>query len=203
MRAYVVDAGVSKKKYIMPEEFALIQRAQAGDAQAFETLYKTYNPRIYNIIAARAHPDDIEDLTQITFMRAFEYLSQFRGDANFTTWLTRIAHNVCYSQWRLRQQNQTRQNAIQTNTYPKTEETTPETCMHRTEIETLLQQSIAHLPEKYRQVIFLHYIKERSYEDLTRILHVPTGTVKTWLNRGRQELRYYLHKQGIYGLEIA
>lgn len=180
----------------------LVQDAQAGDLEAFDMLYKTHQPRIYHTILSRAHPDDVDDLVQMTFLRAFEYLALFRGESAFSTWLTRIALNVCNTQWRVRSMQRSRHVCVDM-AEPIADAETPEMGFQRAEHQALVRDVIAHMPEKYRRAIWLHYVLDHSYEDITKILKVPIGTVKTWLNRGRQELKQRLKRVGIYDFELA
>lgn len=180
----------------------LVQDAQAGDLEAFDTLYKTHQSRIYHTILSRAHPDDVDDLLQVTFLRAFECLALFRGESAFSTWLTRIALNVCNTQWRTRSVQQARHVCVDM-TESVADVETPDMELQRAEYQALVRDVIAHMPEKYRRAIWLHYVLDHSYEDITKILKVPIGTVKTWLNRGRQELKKRLKRVGIYDFELA
>ena len=78
---------------------------------------------------------------------------------------------------------------------------TPESDLHHKEYQNLILQGIQTLPERHRKAMWLRYVKDRSYGEITRALQVPIGTVKTWLARGRQELRGELQRLGIYGYE--
>jgi RNA polymerase sigma-70 factor (ECF subfamily) len=183
-------------------EIQLVKDAKAGDLDAFDTLYKTHKPQIFHTVLSRAHPDDVDDLVQITFLRAFEHLALFRGDSAISTWLTRIALNACSAQWRRRVQQQICHASIDV-TESVADPETPETELQRVEFEALVRDVIGHLPEKYQRAIWLYYVLDHSYEDITKILDVPVGTVKTWLNRGRQELKHRLKRVGIYSYELA
>lgn len=183
-------------------EIELVKEAKAGDLEAFDTLYKTHQPRIYHTILSRSHPDDVDDLVQVTFLRAFECLTRFRGESAFSTWLTRIALNVCNTQWRTRAVQQSRYVSVDV-TESVADFETPDMGLQRAEFEAIVRDVIVHLPEKYRRAIWLHYVLDHSYEDITKILKVPVGTVKTWLNRGRQELKQRLKRVGIYGYEVG
>ena len=83
---------------LLNNEGDLIQQTIEGDNSAFNILYKTYHARVYAIVAQYvADQDTVDDLVQITFFRAFRALKSFKGKAAFSTWLTRIALNVCRS----------------------------------------------------------------------------------------------------------
>jgi|ETNmetMinimDraft_35_1059890.scaffolds.fasta_scaffold92725_2 RNA polymerase sigma-70 factor (ECF subfamily) len=182
------------------EETRLIHQAQTGNNKAFDALYRAHHAQIYNTVRTRANLNDVEDLVQITFIRAFERISAFRGASAFSTWLTRISLNVCNTHWRKHQQAQY-VTLEKTDIIKDTE--TPDTHLQRAESYALIMKGIQHLPEKHRKAVWLHYIMDHSYEDITRILQVPSGTVKTWLNRGRQDLRIWLRRLGIHNPEMA
>lgn len=182
------------------EEIRLIHQAQTGNTKAFDALYLAHHTQIASVVSTRAKAQDVDDLVQITFIRAFERIGAFRGASAFSTWLTRIALNVCNTHWR-KDQRAHYVTLDKTDILKDTE--TPDTHLQRAEYYALIMQGIQHLPEKHRKAVWLHYIMDHSYEDITRILQVPIGTVKTWLNRGRQDLRLWLGRLGIHNPELA
>ena len=184
-----------------------IRRALAGDQEAFEALYRAYLPRVQATILRRtADRDTAEDLVQITFMRAFRALKSFRGDAAFSTWLTQIALNVCLSHFR---SQQTRLTWVQSLEDPESASTidrkpalheNPEEAMYRKQRQELVKRGIRSLPVRYRRAMWLHYVREWSYAEITQALHVPMGTVKTWLCRARRQLKGEFRKLGLQPL---
>jgi len=183
------------------EETQLIHQAQTGNTKAFDALYHAHHAQIYNTVRTRASANDVEDLVQITFIRAFERITAFRGASAFSTWLTRIALNVCNTHWRKHQR--AHYVTLETTDIIITDTETSDTHLQRAEYYALIMQGIQHLPEKHRKAVWLHYIMDHSYEDITQILQVPIGTVKTWLNRGRHDLRLWLQSVGIHNPEMA
>lgn len=181
----------------------MIHRAQNGDRSAFDALYRTYASRIYNLIASRAGIDEAEDLVQITFIRAFQKIHSFRGEAAFITWLTRIALNVCHSHWQARQARAARFNPVKDPEFIPDTSSVPESQLHHKEYRALIREGIRTLPKQHQEAMWLRYVQDRSYEAITRTLQVPVGTVKTWLSRGRKQLRGELRRLGIYGYEPA
>jgi len=184
------------------EEQDIILKARAGDRGAFDKLYSTHVARIYAVVASRTRDqDDIEDLVQVAFMRAFEGLNRFRGDAAFSTWLTRIAMNVCVSHYE----------AISVrrkwSTWLGTPEGTahmgpaavadPEAVVHRRQCQHLVRRSIQRLPRHYREAMRLRYVEDRSYSEIEDVMQVPMGTVKTWLYRGREMLQEAFEERGV------
>jgi RNA polymerase sigma-70 factor (ECF subfamily) len=188
-------------------EHALISGAIDGDQDAFQSLYRKYYLRIYRMILPRASSqDEAEDLLQVTFMRAFRGLSAYRGDAAFSTWLTRIALNVCCSHHqsvvaeRGRVGKVTDEEVGEWGQRTVFEGTNPEDVVFRKECRDLVIKGIRALPGHYRRAMWLRYVKDKSYVEIERELKVPMGTVKTWLCRGKRQLKTEFLKQGVSGM---
>ena len=182
----------------------LIAQALAGNNRAFETLYKTHFTQIYGVLAQRtADRDTVDDLVQNTFMRAFRSLHTFKGNAAFSTWLTQIALNVYRSHLRSKQ---ARQNWIYETEDPEQvtgvvreaiRHENPEKTVQEKERAELIRRGIMNLPERYRKAMWLRYVMDWSYEEITQALQVPIGTVKTWLCRARRQLKGEFRKMGL------
>jgi RNA polymerase sigma-70 factor (ECF subfamily) len=177
----------------------LVRRALEGDQRAFAGLYRTHHPRVYRIIICRTEDrDEAEDLVQVTFMRAFQALESFRGDAAFSTWLTQIALNVCASHRRAQRVRQDWLKGLEDlDAAPRRERKTledPEEATRRRERQELVAQGIQALPAPYREAMWLRYVQDRSYLEITQALQAPMGTVKTWLCRARRQLMGELQK---------
>jgi RNA polymerase sigma-70 factor (ECF subfamily) len=188
----------------MNEERILIRKAMSGDEKAFASLYKTHYPQIFAMIARRTSDRDmVDDLVQTTFMRAFSALARFRGDSSFATWLTQIALNVHKSHLRAQsvrrkwvQEVEDPELLVANNREPRTYEN-PEKTVTQKQHQELVRKSIRALPARYRQAVWLRYVMDWSYEEITQTLQVPMGTVKTWLNRARHQLRGEFRKLGL------
>ena len=180
---------------LQADDHALLRRAIAGEQVAFDALYRIHQPRIHSVIAHRADREAIEDLVQITFVRAFGALHSFRGNAALSTWLTQIALNVCKSHHRSRLARRTwlqeveDPEAVSSVDREATLNEDPEKAMHRKERRELVRQGIKRLPSRYRKAMWLHYVMDWSYEEIAHALQVPMGTVKTWLFRARRRLK--------------
>lgn len=182
----------------------LIQKSLAGDRRAFEQLYHRHRDQVYGVLAQRLRDrDTLDDLVQNTFLRAFRSLHTFKGNAQFSTWLTQIALNVYRSHLR---SVQSRENWIQSSEdpeelggvlrdYDKMDD--PVQAMQDKERVELVRQSIEKLPERYRKAMWLRYVMDWSYEEITQSLQVPLGTVKTWLCRARRQLKGDFRKLGL------
>jgi RNA polymerase sigma-70 factor (ECF subfamily) len=172
------------------------QRAWSGIGDdAFSTLYETYRPNVIGVVKRRAQdPDIVDDLIQQTFIRAFRSLPQFRGESAFGTWITRIAINVCLSHKRSESIRKNWMDHLEDLEYAKAAVSdasrydNPEHILQRNERRELVRHGINKLPERYRKAMWLRYVKDWSYEEITQALEVPMGTVKTWLNRARHQL---------------
>lgn len=174
----------------------LIRKAIAGDRRAFEQLYHKYHAQIYSTLAQRiSDRDAVDDLVQNTFFRAYRSLHTFKGRAAFSTWLTQIALNAYRSH--LRSQH-VRQNWIRQTEDPEAvhnvlrdlaPDNRPDRIVEHRERIALVQKSIQNLPERYRKAMWLRYVMDWSYEEITQVLQVPLGTLKTWMFRARQQLK--------------
>jgi len=189
------------------EESSLIKKALKGSQSAFSELYETYRPNVIGVVKRRAHdPDVVDDLIQQTFIRAFRSLPQFRGDAAFGTWITRIAINVCLSHCRSEKIRKDWMELLEDLEYAKaaivdpSRSENPEDVLQRSERRDIVIREIDKLPERYREAMRLRYIKDWSYEEITHALQVPMGTVKTWLNRARHQLSRDFRRLGPQGI---
>lgn len=186
----------------MVSDDTLIQQSLAGDRRAFDALYRKHRDQIYGTLAPRVMDRDmLDDLVQNTFFRAFRSLHTFKGNAAFATWLTQIALNVYRSHLR---SLQTRQHWISEAEDPEVLTgivhnvyDTPEYDLQERERTELVRKSIEALPERYRKVMWLRYVLDWSYEEITHALQVPIGTVKTWLCRARRQLKGEFRKVGL------
>ncbi|MDE2831369.1 MAG: RNA polymerase sigma factor, partial [Gemmatimonadota bacterium] len=144
-----------------------------------------------------------DDLMQDTFFRAYRSLHTFKGQAAFSTWLTQIALNVYRSHLR---SQQVRQNWVYQTEDPEVVRNVirdlipgalPDQIVEKRERIQLVHKSIQNLPERYRKAMWLRYVMDWSYEEITQALRVPLGTVKTWLCRARRQLKSEFRKLGL------
>lgn len=175
---------------------ALVERARTGDRDAFESLVRRHHRRIYRtLLGLTGNKEDAEDLTQMTFLKAYEHLGNFEGAAKFSTWLTRIAINEGLQRLRGRKPMESLDDAGEDEDdefRPRqirawTE--SPEQALSRSEIRTVVEQELMRLPEKYRLVVMLRDLEELSTEQTAQALGLGTAVVKTRLLRGRLMLR--------------
>ena len=170
------------------DDRALVASSQAGDQDAFAGLVQRHQRRVFNLVFRMLQNyDEANEVTQDAFFAAWQGLSSFRGDAQFSTWLYRVAYNCALKQLDQRRRDGVLQSAIQTE-IDNTED-------HITaRIETYDRQEIVRnqlltLPSKYRIVLVLRHLQDMTYEEMAEILAVPIGTIKTHLFRARNLLK--------------
>ena len=186
------------------DDCVLVRRAIDGDRAAFDALYEVHHPRVFAAVSRYTNDADvIQDLVQTTFVRAFCALKSFRGDSAFSTWLTQIAFNVSKSHLR---SERTRQTWVRATEDPEaacdvdrdhSTAQSPEEVADQRQRSEIVMDGIRSLPDRYRRAVWLRYVQDRSYEEIVQALQVPMGTVKTWLCRGRRQLKGRFIRAGL------
>lgn len=178
------------------DEKSLIQRAGAGDEQAFEQLVIAYEKPIYNLaLRMTGSRDDAFDLTQETFLKAWHAISLFQFDSKFITWLCRIATNTCIDFLRKERRRQT----ISLTAMDDMDEVyeievadgslDPAGILEKTMDQEAVCAALQQLPPEYRAALSMHVIEDMRYEDIAEALNVKTGTVKSRIFRARERIR--------------
>lgn len=177
----------------------LVERAVAGDQGAFELLVIKYQRRIQRLIGRMVRDVDlVEDIAQETFIRAYRALHQFRGDAQFYTWLYRIAVNTAKKfLLELKRDPTVSENAFKSNedddeTYlagnEPTSDETPETTLAAKEVAVAVNAALDALPQDLRQALTLREIEGLSYEEISDVMNCPIGTVRSRIFRAREAI---------------
>lgn len=177
----------------------LVERTLAGDQHAFELLVVKYRRRIQRLIGRMVRDTDlVEDIAQETFIRAYRALHQFRGDAQFYTWLYRIAVNTAkkfllelkrdplVTEAAFRSGDEEDETSRPGNE-PTTDET-PESVLAANEIVQAVNAAMEALPEDLRQAVTLREIEGLSYEDIAAAMDCPIGTVRSRIFRAREAI---------------
>jgi RNA polymerase sigma-70 factor (ECF subfamily) len=173
-----------------PSEKELIRRAQAGDADAFSALVAEHQQFAFNLaLRVVGDPNEAEDVAQEAFVRAWLALANFRGQAQFRTWLYRIVTNLCCNRLPRLRRDLLAMGEEAAGHIPDERDLDPASSVEAEERRAFLHQQIEALPESYRLVVSLRYQQELSYEEIASILSLPVGTVKTGLFRARARLR--------------
>lgn len=191
----VVDAKEQRKIDSRAEDSHLIQRALGGNDQAYKKLMYKYHDAIFNFIYRMVHDrQQVEDLTQEAFIKAFSSLKNFNDEYAFSTWLYKIATNNSIDFIRKRKlQMYSIDKPIESKDSDYTFELPDESYEADKDLISdqrtrLLNSAIARLPEKYKKVIRLRHVEEKSYEEIAEILNLPIGTVKAHIFRAREVL---------------
>lgn len=175
------------------EDRRLIAECLGGRRDAFGELVSRYQARLYNAALRLVNsPEDAADVVQDVFLSAYQALHTFKGDAEFFTWLYRIAFNTAISLKRKKRpslslDNHTRKTGLDPD--DPSEYVKPNAAIERTEDERQLHDAIARLSAEHRDVLVLKDIEGMKYEEIADILGVPIGTIRSRLHRARLELR--------------
>ena len=183
-------------------ETQFIERLKRGDAAAFETLVNERSGEIYGLLyRLTENVEEARDLTQETFLRAFQSIGHFRGESDLRTWIYRIAINQARNRWRWWRRRR-RDATISIDapeigggrlglvaTLKSTTAKDPEQDTLANERERALRKALSTLKRVYREAVILRDIEGFAYEEIATALNISLGTVKSRLARGRQELR--------------
>jgi RNA polymerase sigma-70 factor (ECF subfamily) len=169
----------------------LIERCLAGDQEAWEQIVRQHWRKVFNL-AYRfvGRHDEAEDLTQDIFLRIFKALHTFDRRANFQTWLVSISRNLCIDHYRsLRKERETLARDVDAGDLtPVSPDIDPEDQLQQRDLKHLIRLALAELPPTLREAVVLRDLQEFSYLEIAERLHLPEGTVKSRINRGRLEL---------------
>jgi RNA polymerase sigma-70 factor (ECF subfamily) len=182
----------------------LVDRAKAGDLDAFETLLNRHEERIYSLgLRMLRQEQDAEDVTQETFVSALENLKGFRGESGFATWLVRIATHAALKMIRKRKGldivslEQGTELFSDSDPIPHPEyiadwRQSPDALIHQNEIRRLLDQALENLDEKHRLVFLLRDVEGLSVKETAEVLELSEANIKVRLLRARLQLRELL-----------
>ncbi len=171
----------ASKPFSQDDELRCIARAKRGDLHAFEALYREYTGYVYGLcLRLCASASIAEELTQEAFVRAWQTLPKFRGDAKFATWIHKIAVNLTMSYFRA--------NKIKWQELPEIEQGYQERTEHYHDLEKAIRQ----LPDGARAVLVLHDIEGYSHPEISGLLDIAVGTSKAQLSRARHLLKRLL-----------
>jgi RNA polymerase sigma-70 factor, ECF subfamily len=173
------------------ESDALIERCLRGDQQAWDQIVRQYWRRVFNVAYKFVgRHDEAEDLTQDVFLKIFKSLATFDRRANFQTWLVSVSRNLCIDHYRsVRKERETIDRDVNADDLsPLSVEVNPHVALERQDLAQELRRALQHLPETLRAAVVMRDIQDLSYQEIADRLHLPEGTVKSRINRGRHEL---------------
>ncbi len=195
----VASAASTEVRSAVEDQF--LEKLRRGEAAAFERLVAERSSEVYALLyRLTSDAEEARDLTQETFLRAFQSISRFRGDADLKTWIYRIAVNQARNRWRWWRRRRREVtvsldgnsgHSVQPLSASLRNEDAPdpeqETLAH--EREGQLREALLGLRSSYREAVILRDVEGFSYEEIATTLEISIGTVKSRLSRGRLELR--------------
>jgi RNA polymerase sigma-70 factor (ECF subfamily) len=178
----------------------LIHECLQGETAAFGELIARYQDRLYNTVYRLLdNAEDAQDVVQDAFLHAYQSLDSFKGDAQFFTWLYRIAVNTAISLKRKQKSAVRLQGGADaaTNVEPLdlSPDSDPGRVLERTEQAARIQQALRRLSPEHRAVLIMKDVDDKKYEDMADFLDVPIGTIRSRLHRARLELRAILEAE--------
>ncbi len=176
---------------------SLIRRCLQGDQAAWDLLVRQHRRKVFNIAYkfVGSH-DGAEDLTQDIFLRIFKSLHTFDRRANFQTWLISVSRNLCIDHYRsIRKEREVIDRDVDAGELsPASAGGGPLAALEQRDRVALLRQALGALPESLRTTVVMRDLQELSYREIADRLHLPEGTVKSRINRGRTELARQVDK---------
>ena len=180
----------------------LVARVQNGDARAFDMLVLKYQHKIFGLISRYVHDaDEVQDVAQEAFIKAYRALPRFRGDSAFYTWLYRIAINTAKNHLvsRSRRPPGTDVDVDDAEYYEGggalRDIENPENALFGAELKAVVEQAISDLPDDLRAAVTLREFDGLSYEDIADIMDCPVGTVRSRIFRAREAIDNRVREQ--------
>jgi RNA polymerase sigma-70 factor, ECF subfamily len=186
------------------DDLTLVKRVRGGDQRAFKLLVERYQRKVYAVaLGMLKDKEEAMDVSQEAFVKVYKYLDHFKGDASFYTWLYRITVNICIDIIRKRAGAGGEAVEFDESVPMDVSEanigalgsrlgTNPQKSALRRELAEKIQEALATVPEKHRAILLLREVEGMSYEDLSRTLDIPKGTVMSRLFHARAKVQKIL-----------
>jgi len=188
---------------MLENEKDLLKKSKKGNIESFEQLISAYQKKVYNIaLKIVGNHEDASEMAQEVFIKVFKSIGQFKEESSFSTWIYRITTNVCLDEVR-KSKNKIKmlsidedlnvgEGEIKRQFYDSSR--LPEISAERNEMRKVLNQAILSLSFEHRIAVVMRDIQGFSYEEIAKTMKCPEGTVKSRINRARNELREILKK---------
>ena len=183
-------------------EAKLVSLAREGNRQAFAELVTMYKGKLYHLAYRMlSNKQEAEDVVQEAFLRMYEHLGRYDSTHKFSTWIYRIATNLCIDRLRRRKAvysldaDMTDGDGMDMYASLQSGDPTPEHQLILSERQKIIAKAMDALPAKYKSAMALKYYQDLSLQEISDILHIPVSTVKTRIHRGREYLRKKLEKE--------
>ena len=191
----IVLPGVSSSQ-AEQNEAQLVKASQQGNQEAFAFLVQKHQRLVFNIVLRMLQDyEEASEISQEAFFAAWQGLPAFRGEARFATWLYRIAYNCALKQLEQRKRERSLQTAMAAEQMLEgiNKQKGTEDMLELHALQAIVREQIEKLPDKYRIVLILRHLQEKTYEEMAEILSMPVGTIKTHLFRARHLLKQRLN----------
>jgi RNA polymerase sigma-70 factor (ECF subfamily) len=178
----------------------VVARVLTGEKELYEILLKRYNQTLYRAIRSYLNEDEVEDIMQETYIKAFEKIGQFQGGSSFSTWLIRIGINEALqflrrkSKFRMINLYGNHEDSTQVFNLPDSSKMNPEKKLINQEGKLLYEKAISQLPEKYRIVYMLREVEGMKNPEIAACLDITESNVKVRLHRAKILIREKLYK---------
>ena len=171
-----------------------IRKAKKGDIDSYQNIYEVFARKVLNFIYRMVNsPEEAEDLAQETFVAVYQKLGTLKDDSKFEPWLFRIARNFVYQRYRMRSPSTVSIDALDENGQLVTQlvdaRKNPDEAFQTIELEDVVADVIAGLPEKYREVFILSALQHLSYQQIAEVVGRSLPSIKTDIHRARLEVR--------------
>jgi RNA polymerase sigma-70 factor, ECF subfamily len=187
------------------DDLTLVERVRTGDQRAFKSLVERYQRKVYAVaLGMLKDKEDARDVAQEAFVKVYRYLDHFKGDASFYTWLYRITVNICIDVMRKKGNAREDVEFDETIAHDTAEAnigalgtmlgTNPQKSALRKELSDKILAALEQVPPKHREILLLREIEGMSYEDLSRTLEIPKGTVMSRLFHARLKVQKVLNE---------
>lgn len=197
---------------MIENEINLLKKSKNGDIEAFEELIEAYQKKVFNIAFRMiGNYDDASELAQEVFIKIFKGIKSFKEESTFSTWVYKITTNVCLDELRktrnkksisLDEELKLDDGEVQIQIVDQ--RPSPETLFEQKEIKKTVKKAIDNLSHEHRIVIILRELNGLNYEEIAKILKCPVGTVKSRINRAKQELKEILkNKEELFNEEYV
>lgn len=159
------------------------------DIEMYEILVKRYDKKLLRYAdSIIGNQDDAKDAVQQAFIRAYKNLNSFNSRLKFSSWIYRITHNESVNIMK-KSNKLVKKNKDLILKYTGSDETPHDQALHQKDLVNLTRQNLDRIPLKYKEVLTLHYLEEKSYEEISDILRIPLGTVSTRMRRAKLTLK--------------
>ena len=187
---------------LKPLDTRLAKLARKGDQRAFAEIVDLYTDKLYHMsYRMTGNRQEAEDVVQDAFLRVFSNLDRYDENQKFSTWIYRIATNLCIDRLRKRKRvysldaESSEHEGLDGYSMLPGDHRTPESELMLSETQRIIHEAIGTLPPKYKSVMVLRYLQELSLQEISQVLDIPVTTVKTRVHRGREFMRKKLeHK---------